>query len=137
MNKFAFTTGVTTAELAGTRNFLSGSFGSLPRWRGNITGTFERGSHDLFAVARYTSAYRNDDPVGLVTVPRIKKFVTFDVQYGYHFKEMFGADTKLTIGVKDIFDNDPPNVGDNRPGFDEQVHSPRGRVVYVGLGLKY
>jgi iron complex outermembrane receptor protein len=137
VNKFAFTTGVTTAELAGTRNFLSGSFGSLPRWRGNITGTFERGSHDLFAVARYTSAYRNDDPVGLVTVPRIKKFVTFDVQYGYQFKEMFGADTKLTIGVKDIFDNDPPNVGDNRPGFDEQVHSPRGRVVYVGLGLKY
>jgi citrate synthase len=39
--------------------------------------------------------------------------------------------------AKDIFDNDPPNVGDNRPGFDEQVHSPRGRVVYVGLGLKY
>lgn len=137
VNKFAFTTGVTTAELAGTRNFLSGSFGSLPRWRGNITGTFERGRHDLFAVARYTSSYRNDDPVGLVTVPKIKKFVTFDVQYGYQFKEMFGADTKLTIGVKDIFDNDPPNVGDNRPGFDEQVHSPRGRVVYVGLGLKY
>jgi iron complex outermembrane recepter protein len=137
VNRFEFRTGNTSSELAGNRNFLSGSFGSLPRWRGNVTGTYQNGNHDFFAVARYTSAYRNDDPIGLTTVPRIQKFVTFDVQYGYQFEELLGIDTKLTIGAKDIFDNDPPNVGDNRPGFDEQVHSPRGRVVYVGMGLKF
>lgn len=137
VNRFSFTTGATTSDLAGNRNFLSGSFGSLPRWRGNLTGTLENGDHELFAIARYSSAYTNDDPVGLVTVPRIKKFVTVDAQYSYSLEKLIGEDAKLTLGVKDIFDTDPPNVGDNRPGFDEQVHSPRGRVLYVGVGVKF
>ena len=137
VNRFAFTTGVATSELAGTRNFLSGSFGSLPRWRGNLTGTFENGSHNMFTVLRYSSAYTNDDPVGLTTVPRIKKFITMDAQYSFSFEKLVGQDIKLTLGAKDIFDTDPPNVGDNRPGFDEQVHSPRGRVLYAGVGVKF
>jgi iron complex outermembrane recepter protein len=137
VNRFAFTTGVVTSELAGNRNFLSGSFGSLPRWRGNLTGTFENGDHEAFAVVRYTNAYKNDDPVGLVTVPRIKKFITVDAQYSYSLERLIKQDAQLTFGVKDIFDSNPPDVGDNRPGFDEQVHSPRGRVFYVGAGLKF
>ena len=137
VNRFSFTTGVVSTELAGTRNFLSGSFGSLPRWRGNLTGTFDSGAHSFLAVGRYSSAYTNDDPVGATTVPRIKKFITADAQYSYSLKKLIGEDATLTVGVKDIFDTDPPNVGDNRPGFDEQVHSPRGRVIYVGAGLKF
>lgn len=137
VNRFSFTTGVVTSELSGTRNFLSGSFGSLPRWRGNLTGSIENGSHNAFAVARYSSAYRNDDPVGAATVPRIKKFITVDAQYSYSFEKLVGEDISLTVGAKDLFDTVPPDVGDNRPGFDEQVHSPRGRVVYVGLGVKF
>lgn len=137
VNRFSFTTGATTAQLAGTRNFLSGSFGSLPRWRGNLTGTIENGDHEFFAVARYTSAYNNDDPVVVAVVPRIKKFITVDAQYSLNLQSLLKQDVKLTLGAKDIFDTDPPNVGDNRPGFDEQVHSPRGRVLYVGIGAKF
>jgi iron complex outermembrane recepter protein len=137
VNRFSFSTGAVTSELSGNRNFLSGSFGSLPRWRGNLTGTFENGSHNAFAVVRYSSAYRNDDPVGLTTVPTIKRFITMDAQYSYSFEKLVGQDITLTVGAKDLFDTNPPEVGDNRPGFDEQVHSPRGRVVYVGLGVKF
>lgn len=137
VNRFSFSTGATTTELAGNRNFLSGSFGSLPRWRGNLTGTIENGDHNAFAVVRYSSAYRNDDPVGGTSVPRIKEFITLDAQYSYSLETLIGQDAQLTLGVKDIFDTDPPSVGDNRPGFDEQVHSPRGRVMYVGVGLKF
>jgi iron complex outermembrane recepter protein len=137
VDTFSFTTGTTSAELAGTRNFLSGSFGSLPRWRGNVTGTFENGGHKLFAVARYSSSYINDDPIGATTVPKIADFTTMDVQYSYSFEQLLKKDFTVTLGVKDILDTNPPNVGDNRPGFDEQVHSPRGRVVYVGAGLKF
>jgi iron complex outermembrane receptor protein len=136
VNQFAFSTNGVTTELAGTRNFLSGSFGSLPRWRGNLTGTYENGSHSAFVVMRYVNAYTNDDPIGAATVPRISKFITFDAQYTLSLDELVGQDISLTVGSNNIFDKDPPNVGDNRPGFDEQVHSPRGRVVYLALGLK-
>lgn len=135
VNQFTFSTGGTTTELAGTRNFLSGSFGSLPRWRGNLTGTYANGGHNGFVVMRYVSAYTNDDPVGLTTVPRIASFVTFDAQYSYTFDKLLGNDLTFTVGANNIFDRDPPNVGDNRPGFDEQVHSPRGRVVYLAAKI--
>ncbi len=137
VNSFEFSTGSVTSELAGRRNFLSGSFGSLPRLRGNLTGTFERGSHSGFAVLRYSSAYWNDDPVVLATVPRIKKFVTMDAQYSFSFEELVNRDIRLTVAAKNLFDKDPPDVGDNRPGFDEQVHTPRGRVIHAGVSVKF
>jgi outer membrane receptor protein involved in Fe transport len=44
---------------------------------------------------------------------------------------------RLTIAAKNVFDKDPPDVGDNRPGFDEQVHTPRGRVIHAGVSVKF
>ena len=137
VNTFEFTTGTVRSELAGKRNFLSGSFGSLPRLRGNLTGTFDRGAHSAFAVIRYSSAYTNDDPVVVATVPRIKEFVTVDAQYSYSLEELLDRDIRVTLAAKNVFDKDPPDVGDNRPGFDEQVHTPRGRVVHAGVSVRF
>lgn len=137
VNTFEFTTGTVRSELAGKRNFLSGSFGSLPRLRGNLTGTFDRGAHSAFAVIRYSSAYTNDDPVVVATVPRIKEFVTVDAQYSYSLEELLDRDIRITLAAKNVFDKDPPDVGDNRPGFDEQVHTPRGRVVHAGVSVRF
>ena len=137
VNKFDFSTGTVTSELAGKRNFLSGSFGSLPRLRGNLTGTFDHGAHSGFAVIRYSSAYTNDDPVVVAAVPRIREFVTVDAQYSYSLEELLSRDVRLTVAAKNLFDKDPPDVGDNRPGFDEQVHTPRGRVIHAGIAVKF
>jgi hypothetical protein len=137
VNSFEFTTGITRSELAGKRNFLSGSFGSLPRLRGNVTGTVDSGPHSGFVVIRYSSAYTNDDPVVRAAVPRIKDFVTIDAQYSYSLEELLDRDVRLTVAAKNVFDKDPPDVGDNRPGFDEQVHTPRGRVIHAGVSVKF
>ena len=86
---------------------------------------------------RYSSAYTNDDPVVIAAVPRIKAFLTVDAQYSYSLEELLDRDVRLTVAAKNLFDKDPPDVGDNRPGFDEQVHTPRGRVVHAGIAVKF
>jgi outer membrane receptor protein involved in Fe transport len=70
-------------------------------------------------------------------VPRIKDFVTIDAQYSYSLEELLDRDVRLTVAAKNVFDKDPPDVGDNRPGFDEQVHTPRGRVIHAGVSVKF
>lgn len=133
VNSFTFNAGGTTTELVGRRNFTSTSFGTLPRWRGNLTGTFANGAHSAFAVVRYIGDYANADPITRVAVPRIDEFVTLDLQYGFNLEDAIGVNATLNVGANNAFDKDPPFVGNNRPGFDEQAHSPRGRVLYVGI----
>ena len=36
----------------------------------------------------------------------------------------------LGIGIINIFDEDPPRI-DARPLFDNEVHDPRGRQIYI------
>ena len=66
-----------------------------------------------------------------------------DVQVGYNFQNKFGAwlaDTKLTVGVRNVFDRNPPfasgNAG-NSTGYPGFLYSSEGRFWYVSLNRKF
>lgn len=66
-----------------------------------------------------------------------------DLQVGYNFQNKFGAwlaDTKLTVGVRNVFDRNPPfasgNAG-NSTGYPGFLYSSEGRFWYVSLNRKF
>ena len=60
----------------------------------------------------------------------------WDAQLGYHV----AAGWTLAVGVKNLFDRDPPftNQGDSfQQGYDPSYADPRGRVWYARAGYRW
>ena len=61
---------------------------------------------------------------------------TVDLQYNYTFDFNDEDDLKLTLGVKNAFDEEVPQVYDaSNWSYDPKHHDPRGRMISVGLKL--
>lgn len=109
---------------AGSRNFTN-QFRSMPQLRANLGLTWERGSHSASARIRYIDSYENDQTNPVSTVD---SWTTVDGQYSFGFF----ARSSLTIGVKNLFDKEPPSLGDQiRPGYDNLVHDILQRTFYA------
>jgi len=110
-----------------------------PDWRGNVAVNWRLGGHSLSATVHYIDSYINDEP--LTNIParlaeNIDSQTTFDMQYVISLQEALGfgvgADTQLTFGAINIFDEAPPLAAtENGLPFDTRVHDPRGRVIYA------
>lgn len=127
INKFDVKTNSNSASFdgAGSRNFTN-QFRSMPEWRGNLGVTWERGSHMVSAQFRYIDSYKNDQPNPEST---IGSWTTVDGQY---LIRLFDDRSQLSIGVKNLFDEDPPSLGDQvRPGYDNLIHNVLGRMIYA------
>lgn len=67
----------------------------------------------------------------------------YDLQVAYKFSNRFGpflADTKATIGVRNLFDRDPPYAagnGGNSTGYPGFLYSSEGRFVYLSVTRKF
>ena len=60
---------------------------------------------------------------------------TLDAQYSYRFEgSTFGNDTQSTvrIGARNLTDEIAPPIA-GVAGYDERIHDPRGRYIYVSL----
>ena len=96
----------------------------MPEWRGNLGVTWERGSHTVAAQLRYIDSYENDQ-----SATTIDSWTTLDGQYSIR---LFDDRSQLSLGVRNLFDEDPPSLGDQvRPGYDNLIHTVLGRTVYV------
>ena len=116
---------------AGSRNF-SNQFRSMPKWRGNLGVTWERGNHMVSAQLRYIDSYENDQPNPETT---IDSWTTLDGQYSVR---LFDDRSQLSLGVKNLLDEEPPTLGDQvRPGYDNVIHNVLGRTVYVTLSQSF
>ena len=127
VNKFEVKTDSDSAKFdgAGSRNF-SNQFRSMPKLRGNIAVTFEKGVHTLSTQLRYIDGYENDQ-----SDTQIDSFMTLDGQYSMR---LFQDRTRLSMGVKNLLDEAPPSLGEGvRPGYDNVIHNVLGRTVYVSL----
>lgn len=147
--------GTTDFDGAGSRNF-SNSFSTMPQWRGLVGGTWYAGNHSVNVTARYIDSYTNDqseDDLG--NGAPVDSWTTLDAQYSIVIPELIGGgDTVLTLGVNNIFDEDPPalrRLNDDgslvqrfnddgtynrgwidRPGYDDRSGVDlRGQIVYV------
>ena len=66
----------------------------------------------------------------------IDSMFTVDLQYNYTFDFNSEDDLKLTLGVKNAFDEEVPQVYDAANwSYDPKHHDPRGRMISVGLKL--
>ena len=102
------------------------------RFRGNLGVTWASGPVNATVVGRYTSSYEDDGNV------RIDDLLTFDANVGIDLAGMFGSgpETKLTLGVINLTDRNPPFV--NVPGsYDSRSADPRGRRAYARVGIKF
>jgi iron complex outermembrane receptor protein len=127
INEFEVQTNSTSAAFdgAGSRNFRN-QFRSMPKIRGNLGATFQKGEHTLSTYLRYIDDYENDQ-----SSTTIDSLVTLDAQYS---TKLYKDSAQLSIGIKNIMDEDPPSLGANvRPGYDNVMHNVLGRTIYMSL----
>lgn len=145
--------GITEFDGAGSRN-QSNNFSTMPEVRANGGITWFSGNHTARVGVNHIGSYDNDQ--GNNT--EINSWTVWDILYSYQFTGLIGdGDTTLSVGVNNLFDEDPPALyrGDtdgvrqgrffesgpnaglynrgwvDRPGYDDRAgHDLRGQVVY-------
>ncbi len=105
--------------------FNRGNFArSMPKTKGNVSAHWENDAHSVYARVNYTSSYDNGDD-------SIDSHAPVELQYQYRFNVAEG-EAKLTAGIINLFDEEPPFVVDGANfSYDPKHHDPRGRVFYV------
>jgi iron complex outermembrane receptor protein len=118
---------------------LNASGGVVLRWKHNASATWEAGPYALTLLQNYQKSY-TDAAANLAPAATARRKVgayqTFDLQFAYAGI----ANTKLTLGVKNLFDRDPPytNLTSNfLGGYDVSYADPRGRFLYVSANYSY
>jgi iron complex outermembrane receptor protein len=118
---------------------LNASGGVVLRWKHNASATWETGPYALTLLQNYQKGYTdvlaNLAPTGS-TPRKVDAYQTFDMQFAYAGIK----NTKFTVGVKNLFDRDPPytNLTSNfLGGYDVSYADPRGRFLYASVSYSY
>ena len=115
---------------------------SMPATKVNVSLDWTRGRHRAALLGFYTSGYETTRPVdprarSLGFTRNIDSWLTVDVQYAYAFN-LGGAEAILTLGSKNLFDEQAPRAYDGvNFSFDPKHHDPRGRLWYAGIKLDF
>ncbi|MDG1859549.1 MAG: TonB-dependent receptor, partial [Emcibacteraceae bacterium] len=114
-------------DILGSRNFANG-FGSTPNFKLNGGITLNADNHTVNVTARHIGAYSDgqfNNPIDAQT--------TIDMRYSLFLEDFLGdGGASFGIGVTNLFDKRPPRIH-SRPLFDNEVHDPRGRIIYTTL----
>lgn len=119
------------------------------RWKGILSNSLRMGNWQHTLNFNFQSGYR-DFPadvyevdgtgaiIGADTVRlKVKSYYTFDWQTAYTFNKS----TTLTVGVKNLFDKDPPlslrTSGAHMLGYDYRYYSPLGRTYQAKLNVAF
>tara|TARA_B100001142_G_scaffold121779_1_gene123722 strand:- start:1493 stop:4123 length:2631 start_codon:yes stop_codon:yes gene_type:complete len=114
---------------------------SLPETKMVLSAALQSGKHSAAAFGRWVSSYETTRPVSASAAAQgftqdIDSFFTVDLQYNYTFDFNGADDLKLTLGIKNAFDEEVPQVYDAANwSYDPKHHDPRGRMISVGLKL--
>jgi iron complex outermembrane receptor protein len=110
--------------------------GVIPRWKHYASVTWEQGPWSATLANTYQTSY-TDQKRDLSGDPRtVGSLSLWDLQGTYTgFK-----DWRLTLGVKNLFDRDPPvsnQLTSFISGFDPSYYDPRARFVYASVTYKF
>jgi len=118
---------------------LNASGGVVLRWKHNASVTWETGPFGVTLLQNYQKAYNdalaNLAPAG-TPARRVDAYQTFDLQLTYGGIK----NTKLALGLKNMFDRDPPytNLTSNfLGGYDVSYADPRGRFLYASATYSF
>jgi iron complex outermembrane receptor protein len=119
---------------------LNASGGVIVRWKHNAGVTWQNGPYAVSLLHNYQKAYTDAlaslAPAGTTERRKVDAYQTADLQLAY----TGFANTKLTLGVKNLTDRDPPytNLTSNfLGGYDVSYGDPRGRFVYLSATYSY
>jgi iron complex outermembrane receptor protein len=119
---------------------LNASGGVIVRWKHNAGVTWQNGPYALTLLHNYQKAYTDAlaslAPAGTTERRKVSAYQTADMQFAY----TGFANTKLSVGVKNLLDRDPPytNLTSNfLGGYDVSYGDPRGRFVYLSATYSY
>ena len=110
---------------------------SLPETKSNTTFRWEHGQHKASITGRYISSYKTTRPGAPAGYSQnIDSHLTWDLQYNYELSAA-SVDTRITIGVLNATDEEPPQVWDAANlSYDSRQHDARGRLAYIGLKFR-
>lgn len=111
--------------------------GVIPRWKHYATLTWDRGPWSATLAQTFQGTYTDQSGVFVTGDPRtVGAMSLWDLSGTYTgFKNM-----KLTLGVKNLFDTNPPasnQAGTFISGFDPSYYDPRARFVYGSINYKF
>jgi iron complex outermembrane receptor protein len=110
--------------------------GVVLRWKHYLSATWTQGPFAVTYAQNYYTGYRdgndlNGDP------HRVPRQALYDMNINYTVLKTL----KLGLGVKNLFDKDPPvfipTSNQFQAGYDITQYDPRGRFVYLTAGYKF
>ena len=116
---------------------------SLPDNKGNITFNWQRDQYGLTLINRHIGSYQDlaydfayetgNDLVRSLLRRKIDSYQTWDMQFRYthDWGNPAYGDTRFTVGVLDLLNQDLPYREVGGLNYDATVFDPRGRRIYV------
>ncbi len=123
---------------AGTQLMRNGN----PEWRGNGTIAWSLENWSAGVTGRYLSTFddtgvnNTKDSLGNTIYLAVPSLFTMNVYANYKFTSGAFDGTKVTLGVRNIANKQPP-LASGSFGYNGSVHDSQGRYVYAGLTYKF
>jgi iron complex outermembrane receptor protein len=110
--------------------------GIIPRWKQYATLTWDLGPWSTTLANTYQTSYTDVNTDYFGNLRTVGSLSLWDLQTTYSgFKNL-----KLTLGVKNLFDRDPPVSNQQNVfivGFDPSYYDPRARFIYGSINYKF
>ena len=123
---------------------VNGAGGAIPRWHHYLSANWAKGPWEALVAQNFQLGYQDipgtfEDPSDPAFKPRrVGSYETYDLQGSYAgIKNL-----KLTLGIKNVLDRDPPytNAGGQnffQAGYDPGYADPRGRFYYGSVNYSF
>jgi iron complex outermembrane receptor protein len=116
--------------------YLAATTGINPRWKHYATATWEYGPWQTTLAQNFQTSYIDVNTDLDDNLRRVGSLSLWDLQTQYTgFKNW-----TLTLGVKNLFDTNPPFTNQNNTfqvGYDPSYYDPRARFVYGSIGYSF
>ena len=110
---------------------------NLRDWSASLTG------HYTDSFIDYTGDWDPSAPNDPATITEVASRITWDTQVNYTAfagSDRWYGDAKFTVGVRNVFDEDPPFVsgwGGNTNGYPGFLYNAEGRFYYTSITKKF
>lgn len=105
----------------------------LPKWRYNGSYGWSKGDYGVTLLVNHVAAYDEYYEPLFLPGERVGSWTTLDARVSY--KGI--ANTKVTVGIDNLFDKDPPLMISDASGHERYFHSPIGRFVWVSVNRRF
>ena len=110
--------------------------GVVLRWKHHLSATWTQGPWAFTLAQNFYKGYRDGDDLN-GNPHRVPDQALYDLQVGYTGIR----NLKLALGVRNLFDKDPPlyipTSNQFQAGYDISLYDPRARFVYLSAAYKF